>query len=73
MVIVMVRVRVRVRNRVMVRIRVIYLLIFRDLQGSWGGTTVRQDYAMMMMMMMICSWVLWSSVRARYLLHATNT
>ena len=23
----------------------------RDLQGSWGGATVRQDYAMMMMMM----------------------
>ena len=22
----------------------------RDLQGSWGGATVRQDYAMMMMM-----------------------
>jgi len=21
----------------------------RDLQGSWGGATVRQDYAMMMM------------------------
>jgi len=23
----------------------------RDLQGSWGGATVRQDYAMMMMFM----------------------
>ena len=25
----------------------------RDLQGSWGGATVRQDYAMMMMMMIV--------------------